>query len=228
MTLTKGRRVLGASVLAATALVAGSYLVEAQQPPATPSRAMSFFITSRGSGDGANLGGLEGADRLCQTLATAVGAGSRTWHAYLSTQATGEVFAVNARDRIGAGPWFNARGVRVATNVAELHSAANNLFKTTQLTEKGEVVNGRGDTPNRHDMLTGSQPDGTAFPAGPDHTCRNWTSDGPGSAQVGHHDRQGGGDNPSSWNSAHASQGCSQDDLQATGGDGLFYCFAIN
>ena len=153
-------RVLGVWGLSVAALVAASYLVHAQQPPAAPASTMSFFITSRGSGDGANLGGLQGADRLCQTRATAVGAGGRTWHAYLSTQATGRASAVNARDRIGTGPWFNARGVRIATNLNELHSDANNLFKTTQLTEKGEIVNGRGDTPNRHDMLTGSPPDG--------------------------------------------------------------------
>jgi hypothetical protein len=226
--MMKRTSVLGVWGLSVATLVAASYLVHAQQPPAAPASTMSFFITSRGSGDGANLGGLQGADRLCQTRATAVGAGGRTWHAYLSTQATGRASAVNARDRIGAGPWFNARGVRIATNLTELHSDANNLFKTTQLTEEGQIVNGRGDTPNRHDMLTGSQPDGTAFPAGPDRTCHNWTSDGRGSAQLGHHDRQGGGDNPSSWNSAHTSQGCSQDDLRATGGDGLFYCFAIN
>jgi len=181
---------------------------------------MSFFLTSVGPGDGANLGGLDGADRHCQSLADAVGAGDRTWRAYLSTT------AVNARDRIGQGPWFNAAGVQVASSVDNLHSASNNMTKETALNEKGEVVNGRGDTPNRHDVLTGSQADGTAYPAGEDTTCQQWTANGEGSARVGHHDRQGGGDDGTSWNSAHASSGCSQDNLIATGGDGLFYCFA--
>ena len=186
---------------------------------------MSFFITSAGPGDGANLGGLKGADAHCQKLAAAAGAGSRTWHAYLSTSGAGAA-AVNAKDRIGPGPWHNSKGVVIAQNVAELHGE-NKLTKETQLTEKGEVVNGRGDTPNKHDILTGSQLDGTAFTDGADHTCNNWTSNAAGSAQVGHHDRQGGGANPTSWNSAHASKGCSQENLRATGGDGLFYCFAI-
>jgi hypothetical protein len=186
---------------------------------------MSFFITSAGPGDGANLGGLKGADAHCQKLAAAAGAGSRTWRAYLSTSGAGAA-AINAKDRIGPGPWYNAKGVLIAQNVAELHGE-NKLTKETQLTEKGEVVNGRGDTPNKHDILTGSQPDGTAFSDGTDHTCSNWTSNAAGSAQVGHHDRQGGGANPTSWNSAHASKGCSQENLRATGGDGLFYCFAI-
>ena len=187
---------------------------------------LSFFITSAGPGNGANLGGLTGADQHCQKLATAAGAGSRTWRAYLSTSASGGQAAVNARDRIGSGPWYNAKKVMVAKDVAELHGEKNNLTKETQLTEKGEVVNGRGDTPNKHDILTGSQLDGTAFPSGADKTCGNWTSNGDGSAQVGHHDRQGGGDNPTSWNSAHGSKGCSQENLRGTGGDGLFYCFA--
>lgn len=189
---------------------------------------MSFFITSAGPGDGANLGGLKGADAHCQKLAAAAGAGNRTWHAYLSTSASGNEAAVNARDRIGKGPWRNAKGVQIAQDVADLHSENNKLTKETQLTEKGEVVNGRGDTPNKHDILTGSQLDGTAFAADAgDKTCRNWTSNGEGSAQVGHHDRQGGGQNPTSWNSAHGSKGCSQQDLRGTGGDGLFYCFAV-
>lgn len=188
---------------------------------------MSFFITSAGPGDGANLGGLAGADRHCQTLAAAVGAGDRTWHAYLSASAADGQEAVNARDRIGTGPWYNAKGVMVAESVADLHSDNNKLSKENSLNEKGEVVNGRGDSPNRHDMLTGSQLDGTAFAGTDDHTCRNWTSNSDGSAQLGHHDRQGGGDNPTSWNSAHASRGCSQSNLQSTGGDGLFYCFAV-
>jgi hypothetical protein len=189
---------------------------------------MSFFITSAGPGDGANLGGLAGADRHCQQLAQAAGVGDRTWRAYLSTQASGGQPAVNARDRIGAGPWYNAKGVQVAANVADLHSDNNKLGKENSLTEKGAMVNGRGDTPNMHDIITGSQPEGTAFPGADDTTCGNWTKNGEGSAQVGHHDRQGGGQNPTSWNAAHGSRGCSQQNLQGTGGNGLFYCFAIN
>ena len=187
---------------------------------------LSFFITRAGPGRGADLGGLSGADAHCRTLAAAVGAGDRTWRAYLSTGATGDTPASDARDRIGSGPWYNAKGVQVATDVANLHSANNGLSKTGSLNERGEVVNGRGDTPNRHDILTGSQLDGTAFVGATDRTCSNWTSGAAGSAQVGHFDRQGGGDNPTSWNSAHPSRGCSQDNLRATGGDGLFYCFA--
>jgi hypothetical protein len=187
---------------------------------------MSFFITSAGPGKGADLGGLAGADKHCQQLAQAAGAGSRTWAAYLSASAADGKPAVNARDRIGSGPWVNAKGVQVASSVADLHSDNNKLSKEASLTEKGAVVNGRGDSPNRHDILTGSQLDGTAFAAGSDTTCGNWTSSGEGAAQVGHHDRVGGGANPTSWNSAHASRGCSQQNLQGTGGDGLFYCFA--
>jgi hypothetical protein len=187
---------------------------------------MTFFITSAGPGNGANLGGLAGADAHCQKLAAAAGARNRTWRAYLSAAGSGEQKPTNAKDRIGSGPWHNAKGVQVAANVAELHGDKNNLTKETQLNEKGEVVNGRGDTPNRHDILTGSQLDGSAFTDGADHTCQNWTGSGDGSAQVGHHDRQGGGQNPTSWNSAHASRGCSQENLRGTGGDGLFYCFA--
>jgi hypothetical protein len=212
------RRVLVVSVMALS--IAG--VMVAQDKPGT----MSFFITSAGPGNGANLGGLAGADAHCQKLAAAVKAGNRAWRAYLSTSASGGQPAVNARDRIGKGPWHNAKGERIAQNLDELHSDTNNLTKQTQLTEKGDVVNGRGDTPNRHDILTGSQLDGTAFPAGADKTCGNWTSQAEGSAQVGHHDRQGGGENPSSWNAAHASKGCSQENLRGTGGDGLFYCFA--
>ncbi len=198
---------------------------------------MSFFLTTTGPGNGADLGGLTGADRHCQMLAAAVGVGNRTWHAYLSTSASGDQPAINARDRIGDGPWYNSKGVQIAQNVADLHSDATadtdryrrqNLTKQTQLNEKGEVVNGRGDTPNRHDILTGSQLDGSAFSGDVDTTCRNWTSSGEGSARVGHHDRTGGGEHPSSWNSAHGSRGCSQDNIRGTGGDGLFYCFAIN
>jgi hypothetical protein len=200
----------------------------AEQGQSSQANAMTFFITSAGPGNGANLGGLAGADAHCQRLAAAAGAGSRTWRAYLSTGASGDQKPVNARDRIGAGPWHNAKGVQIAAGVADLHSEKNNLTKETQLSEKGEIVNGRGDTPNRHDILTGSQLDGTAFTDGADHTCQNWTSaSADGSAQVGHHDRQGGGQNPTSWNSAHASRGCSQENLRATGGDGLFYCFAV-
>jgi hypothetical protein len=191
---------------------------------------MSFFVSSVGVGKGADLGGLAGADAHCQQLATSVGAGAKTWHAYLSTQGAG---AVNARDRIGKGPWTNAKGVVIATSVAELHGA-NNLTKQTALTEKGEVNNGRGDTPNRHDILTGSQPDGTAFPADKDMTCKSWTSSTQGTAMLGHADRTGLTDDPvaKSWNSSHPSRGaeggCSQADLRSTGGAGLLYCFAAN
>jgi hypothetical protein len=192
---------------------------------------MSFFVTSAGPGKGADLGGLAGADAHCQKLAASVGAGSKTWHAYLSTQGAG---AVNARDRIGKGPWMNAKGVVVATSVEDLHSANNKLNKQNNLSEKGEVINGRGDKPNRHDILTGSQPDGTAFPPDKDMTCKNYTSSKQGAVMVGHNDRQGLRDDaPShSWNSSHPSRGkdggCSQADLRSTGGDGLLYCFAVN
>lgn len=189
---------------------------------------MSFFIVSSGAGNGADLGGLAGADSRCQMLARAVGGGSRTWRAYLSATGSGGQAAVNARDRIGSGPWFNSKGVQVAQDVDDLHSDNNNLTKETQLSEYGKMVNGRGDSPNRHDILTGSQLDGSAFSGSEDTTCGNWTSHGEGSAQVGHHDRTGGGKNPTSWNSAHGSRGCSQENLQGTGGDGLYYCFAID
>jgi hypothetical protein len=195
----------------------------AQQASSNP---LSFFITSVGSGNGANLGGLAGADAHCQSLAKAAGAGNRAWRAYLSAAASGGQAAVNARDRIGSGPWFNAKGVKVAENTADLHSDNNKLSKENSITEKGAVVNGRGDTPNQHDILTGSQADGTAFSDAADHTCANWTGSGEGSAQVGHHDRQGGGPAPTSWNSSHGSRGCSQANLVATGGNGYFYCFA--
>ena len=184
---------------------------------------MSFFLTSMGPGDGANLGGLDGADRHCSLLASAAGAAGRTWRAYLSTTgANGE----NARDRIGSGPWHNYNGVAIAQDADDLHSDNNNLTKETQLNEKGEITNGRGDDPNMHDILTGSQLDGTASAGNDDSTCGNWTSNSEGSALVGHHDRTGGGANPSSWNSAHGSRGCGQSDLQGTGGNGFFYCFA--
>ena len=189
---------------------------------------MSFFITSKGPGDGANLGGLAGADAHCQSLAEAAGAGSKTWRAYLSAAAMDGQAAVNARDRIGTGPWFNAKGVQVAGNLDELHYSNVGLGKENSLTETGGVVNGRGDSPNQHDILTGSQLDGTVFTDGADHTCGNWTKNGEGSAQVGHHDRTGGGQVPSSWNAAHGSRGCSQANLVATGGNGYFYCFAID
>jgi hypothetical protein len=190
---------------------------------------MSFFITSAGSGEGAKLGGLAGADAHCESLAAAVGAGGKTWRAYLSTSAAGGQPAVNARDRIGRGPWYNAKGVQVAASVDDLHSANTKLGKENSLTEKGGVVNGRGDNPNMHDILTGSQSNGTAFADGMDHTCSNWTSSAAdGSAQVGHHDRQGGGADPMSWNAAHASRGCGQENLVSTGGNGFFYCFAID
>jgi hypothetical protein len=229
------------SILAAFALLLlmGSYLVLAQQPAASQGRGaqatpqpMSFFITNVGKGDGANLGGLAGADAYCQTLAAAAGRSGVTWHAYLSTQGPG---AVNARDRIGNGPWFNARRGRVAQNVAELHGdtveqarMGNALGKQISVTDKNTVVNGVGDTPNQHDILTGSQPDGRAYTDAMDHTCSNFTSnaDGRGSAQLGHSDKQGGGNG--SWNSSHPSRGCSQPNLVATGGAGLLYCFAVN
>jgi hypothetical protein len=190
---------------------------------------MGFFVTSAGSGKGADFGGLAGADKFCQGLAAAVGAGGKTWHAYLSTSAAGGAAAVNAKDRIGTGPWKNAKGVVVAKDVADLHGPANNLNKQTALTEKGEIVNGRGDTPNRHDMLTGSQPDGTAFAGSDDKTCGNWTKSGAdGSAIVGHHDRSGLDTSPPalSWNSSHPSKGCNDDGLKSTGGAGYLYCFA--
>ena len=195
-------------------------------PAATQSNSMSFFITSAGPGDGANLGGLEGADAHCQSLAAAVGAGDKAWRAYLSTTGPG---GVNARDRIGDGPWQNVAGVGVARNVDVLHFE-NNLTKETVLNELGDMTPGRGDTPNQHDILTGSYLDGTAVESDGDTTCSNWTSnaDGEGSAMVGHFDRTGGGPNPNSWNSAHGSRGCSQANLQATGGNGYFYCFAID
>ena len=190
------------------------------------SQNMSFFITSVGPGQGANLGGLAGADAHCQALASAVGAGGRTWRAYLGAVARGGQPAVHARDRIGSGPWVNAKGVQVASSVDDLHGDANKLSKENSLNEKGEIVNGRGDTPNRHDILTGVGLAGRIAAGDADTTCGNWTSAGDGSALVGHHDRQGGGANPTSWNSAHGSSGCSQEHLRGSGGNGLFYCFA--
>ena len=203
-------------------------------PPQPNPRDMTFFVTSVGSGKGADLGGLEGADQHCAKLAKAAGAPDRTWRAYLSTQAPGlrDPNFVNARDRIGSGPWQNVMGVTVATSVDDLHSPSSNLNKQTALTERGQVVNGTVDKPNRHDMLTGSRPDGTAFPGTPfpDMTCGNWTKGGPdGSAMVGHHDRAG----PmmtstwaTSWNSSHPTLGCNIEKLNSTGGEGAFFCFA--
>ena len=217
---------------------AASLAVLAAQPAQAQAADTSFFVTSVGIGNGGNLGGLAGADNYCQTLAQAAGAGAnasgvKVWRAYLSTQEADGKPAVNARDRIGKGPWQNSKGVVIAKDVAELHGN-NNLTKQTALTEKGEVNNGIGDTPNRHDVLTGSQPDGTAFAAGQDRTCKNWTSSTQGSAMVGHADRRGlSEDDPQkSWNSSHPSRGpdggCSQKDLISTGGAGLLYCFAAN
>ncbi len=186
---------------------------------------MSFFVTSTGVGDGANLGGLEGADAHCQRLADAAGSTGKTWHAYLSTGGDG---AVNARDRIGAGPWVNAKGVQIAANVDELHGDANKINKETALDEKGNTVKGRGDEPNQHDILTGTQRDGTAFAGAEDMTCKNWTSNGEGAAMVGHHDLIGNPQGINFWNFSHPSRGCSQENLVATGGAGFLYCFAAN
>jgi len=219
--------------LAAALLVSWGAAVSpaAAQAPSGAAHPMSFFLTSVGPGKGANLGGMNGADQHCQKLATAVGAGGKTWHAYLSENGSAGHPARHARDRIGMGPWYNAKGVLIASSVAELHGDKVNITKDTALTEKGEVVNGRGDNPNRHDVLTGSQPDGTAYPGADsaNSTCGNWVRYFPnsGKARVGHHDRSG--NDPatgSSWNSSHDSQGCSQDELRKSGGDGLFYCFA--
>jgi hypothetical protein len=212
---------------------AASFSVLAVQPAQAQSADTSFFLTSKGIGNGGNLGSLAGADNHCQTLAQAAGAGAKTWRAYLSTQAADGQPAVNARDRIGRGPWQNSRGVVIAKDVAELHGP-NNLTKQTALSEKGDVLNGGGDQPNRHDVLTGSQPDGTAFAPAEDRTCKNWTSSTQGAAMVGHFDRRGVRDDDASksWNSSHPSRGpdggCSQADLRSTGGDGLLYCFAAN
>jgi len=207
------RRAAVLTTLGVAALATGSATA---QPPPGPT---SFFVTSNGSGNGGNLGGLNGADRICQNLAEAAGHGELTWRAYLSTQGAN---AVNARDRIGPGPWFNARGARIAANVDELHSSANRLAGFTALDERGNQIPGSGFSPNRHDILTGSRPDGTAYPAGEDMTCGNWTSnsDEGAKARLGHHDY-------AAWNSTHDSRGCSQPALVSTGGDGLFYCFAL-
>ena len=211
-----------AATAAATVLAACGMMGESKSE-------MTFFVSSTGSGKGADLGGLAGADQLCTSLANAAGASGHEWRAYLSAVPAGSVAAVNARDRIGPGPWRNAKGVVIAQNVTELHGA-NNLNKDTALTEKGEPVNGRGDTPNMHDILTGSQPDGTAIVGAVDTTCGNWTKSGDGAAMVGHHDRTGLDESApaKSWNSSHQSRGCSLDALKGTGGDARIYCFARN
>ena len=211
----------------------------AEQPAAPPSAPASlemggaksvtrFFVTSKGPGRGGDLGGLAGADAHCQALAQAEGAGDHTWRAYLSVSARDGQPAVNARDRIGRGPWYNAEGLLIAANLEELHSDKAALNKQTAVTERLDPVPGVDDSPNQHDILTGSRPDGTAFDGRDDLTCGNWTSSGRGRAQVGHHDRQGAGAGANSWNSVHPSRGCSQDDLRVTGGAGLFYCFAVD
>jgi hypothetical protein len=217
-------------------LLLGSCAALAQAPQQgkqtkAPPQPMSFFVTSAGSGKGADLSGLAGADQRCQMLGQTVGS-TFTWHAYLSTQAADGQPAVNARDRIGQGPWYNQKGQMVARNLSDLHGdtleaarLGNNLTKATAFTEKGDAIKGFGDTPNQHDMLTGSQPDGRAYTDGMDHTCKNWTSSSDGAAQLGHFDRTGGGN--TSWNSAHPSRGCSQENLVSTGGAGLYYCFAV-
>jgi hypothetical protein len=223
-------RTMRLSLVASTALIAVGIAagVNAQQNP------MTFFITSVGKGNGADLGGLDGADAHCAALAKAAGSTLTNWRAYLSTQEAGGAKAINARDRIGKGPWHNAKGEAIATSIDDLHSLNNKISKQTALNEKGEPVNGRGDKPNRHDILTGSDADGRAFPAGEDRTCGNWTSSGKGAAMLGHHDRMGLRDDaPSkSWNTSHPSRGpdggCSQADLRSTGGDGLLYCFVAN
>jgi hypothetical protein len=208
-------------------ILAGALLIgvaHAQQP------AMTFFVTSVGKGNGADLGGLEGADAHCAALARAAGSAKSNWRAYLSTTAPGGEAGVNARDRIGKGPWHNVKGALIARNVEELHSNVNNVNKQTALTERGEIVSGRGDAVNMHDILTGSDPQGMYSTAGGDTTCGNWTKNGEGSAIVGHHDRIGLKDSRhmKSWNSSHGSRGCSQDLLKASGGAGLFYCFAAD
>ena len=221
-------RKAGAVAALTVSLLSGVYVAYAGQQ-----MSMNFFVTSVGVGKGGDLGGLAGADAHCQMLAAAAGSTGKTWRAYLSTQARPGQPAVNARDRIGQGPWYNAKGQPISQNQAELHGdtlemaqRGSDLYKQSALTEKGQLVNGVGDMPNMHDMLTGSQLDGRAYTDNMDHTCNNWTSSGMGSAQVGHSDRSGGGN--TSWNSAHASRGCSQQDLVGTGGAGLFYCFAVN
>jgi len=220
--------IVSAAVLCGTVFDANAQ----QQPPQSPN--MTFFVTGAGPGKGADLGGIEGADRHCQELAQRAGAGNKTWRAYLSSQAADNKEATNSRDRIGRGPWQNFKNEVVAQNVDDLHSDNNKLGMQTSLTERGQMIPGVGYAPNRHDVLTGSQQDGRAFPPGEDRTCRNWTSSTQGSAMLGHIDRKGLRDDAASrsWNTAHPSRGseggCSQADLRSTGGDGLFYCFAAN
>jgi hypothetical protein len=217
------------SILASAALLA---LMPGGAAQAQEAANMTFFVTSEGPGKGGDLGGLAGADAHCQKLAAAVGAGGKTWHAYLSssTNAANPGATVNARDRIGRGPWQNAKGVVIATSVEDLHGAGNKISKESGLTEKGTVVNGVGDTPNQHDMLTGSNMEGRAMPDNVNLTCNNWTSSNFGSAIVGHVDRRGNADTifQHHWGSSHMSRGCTQPDLVATGGNGYFYCFAVN
>jgi len=213
-------------VLVPVVLVALGGSAVAQQQAQAPQQPMSFFVTSVGKGDGANLGGLAGADAHCQSLAAAVGRGNAQWRAYLSQSPAGTTPAVNARDRIGTGPWYNAKGVLIASNVSDLHEDRNNIRKPTALNEKGDEVNGVGNQPNTHDMLTGSDSMGRALPGNAAlTTCNNWTSNAAGNAVLGHHDRLGGPN--ASWNAVHSSRSCSQEDLVATGGAGLFYCFAV-
>ncbi|RST53611.1 hypothetical protein [Variovorax sp. MHTC-1] len=215
---------LVAMAVAAIGLVACSGMSRA------PQSKMSFFVTSANPGKGADFGGLAGADRYCQSLAASAGAGGRSWRAYLSSSAMAGSPAVNARDRIGNGPWFNAKGEQIASSVDDLHGTGNKLSKQTALTEKGQIVSGGGDAVNLHDILTGSSTEGRAVSSDKDTTCGNWTKSGDGSAIVGHHDRRGLDDSPpaKSWNSSHATQGCSMDALKRTGGGGLLYCFAQN
>ena len=216
--------------LIATAFTSLVLFVGASSPLWADAASMSFFVTSVGKGDGANLGGLEGADAYCGSLAKAAGSTKTQWHAYLSTTAPQGDAGVNARDRIGKGPWVNVKGDVIAKSVEDLHSVSSNLTKATALTEKGDGVMGRGDATNMHDMLTGSDPEGMYSTAGGDTTCKNWTSNGDGSAIVGHHDHMGLKDtrHMKSWNSAHGTIGCGQDALVKTGGAGLFYCFAAD
>ena len=232
--MSKLKHAAVAAALLASACVLPALAQQSTARSADPAKPLGFFVTSEGVGKGGNLGGLAGADAHCQKLATAAGAGNRTWHAYLSTQASEGQPAVNARDRIGQGPWYNTRGAVVARDVAHLHGdtldaarLGNNLTRATVFTEKNEPVKGFGDKPNEHDIITGSTPDGRAFADAADHTCRNYTSSAAdASAQLGHFDRMGGGN--TSWNSAHPSRGCGQENLVSTGGAGLLYCFAVN
>jgi hypothetical protein len=222
------------SLLAGLLVMSATVAFAAEEPPKPP---LGFFVTSTGLGKGADLGGLAGADAHCQKLATEVGAGNRVWHAYLSTQAEGDKPAVNARDRIGNGPWANAKGAIVANDLAHLHGdtvelgqLGNNVHRTTTLTEKGDQIKGVGETTNQHDIITGTKPDGRAYTDSSDHTCKNFTSSTEGTVQVGHSDRtnRGATGGNVSWNSTHASRGCSQENLVSTGGAGYFYCFATD